>query len=53
MRIMADLASETLKAREAWSNTLQVLKDKDVKLDYSVQQNYLPDLKEKENHFMI
>lgn len=44
---------EPLQARRAWSNVLQALKDHTVNLDYSTQQNYLPDLKKKYILLMI
>lgn len=45
--IAADFSMEIFKARRAWSNVLQVLKDHtDVNPNYCTQQNYLSLLKE-------
>ena len=45
IRVSADFSTETLQARREWQNILKVLKEKNLHLEYSTQQDYHLDLK--------
>jgi hypothetical protein len=47
IKITANFSTETLKARQTWSEVLQALNENNFSLGYSIQQNYHSKLMEE------